>query len=64
MSNDSLKVGWVFQLAGSFRVYAEAPFLALILKGPRLFIVELLFWSRKMEIGHVQPDFVAYLCTQ
>ncbi len=34
MSNDSLKVGWIFQLVGSFRVYAEAPFLALISKGP------------------------------
>ncbi len=32
--SDSLKVGWIFQLTGSSRVYAEAPFLALILKGP------------------------------
>ncbi len=34
MSNDLLKVGWIFQPTGNFRVYAEAPFLALISKGP------------------------------
>ncbi len=60
MSNDSLKVGWIFQLTGSFRVYAEAPFLALISKGPVRFVVKLLFWSRKVKIGRIQPNLVAY----
>ncbi len=43
MSNDSLKVEWIFQVTGNFRVYAEAPLLALISKGPVCLLLSFFF---------------------
>ncbi len=45
--SDSLNVGWIFQLAGSFKVYAEVPFLFLFSKGPVHLSLSFFFgWGR------------------
>ncbi len=62
--SDSLKVGCICQVEGSFKVYTEAPFFRYDEKWTCAFIIEFLLGSWEIQVGRVEPIPCLLLDTQ
>ncbi len=64
MRSDSLKVGCICQVEGSFKVYANAPFFLTMRNGPVRLSASFFLWLWETQVGCVEPYLISYFGIQ